>query len=929
MKKVLLSATLSLFSFLTILSAQDKGIISGKIIDKSNGETLPGAAIRLEGSNMGVVSDIEGNFQLTAPVGTQVIEISFISYVTGKITVDVKKNETTNISYVMEEAKSLELEAVVITATVEKSTTTAMMIERKKAAQVSDGVSADLIRRTPDRTTSDVLKRVTGASIQEGKFAIIRGMNDRYNAGYLDGALLPSTESDRKAFAFDAIPANLIDNIVILKAGTPDLIGDFGGGVIKINTKSVPERFTQSLNIGIQTHSLTTFNDFKQFKRYGGEMFNFFGSQRELPNFTEGGLSLSSTFPTPAEKTRMAGITQQFNNDWSNGFVSAAPNSRLSYSLGFPIKLSDNQKLGVLVALNYANTRRFSEGKVNTYDGGGQKTDFFDKIYYQNINTGGLLNVNYVAGKTQISLRNLLNVNQDNNTYSREGFGNVTDALKVRNNANLINLNRLYNGILSFKQIIGNNDWTINAALNYSDVIRDIPDYRIANYYNTPDFSDFRLTIGDFFQTTSGRFNAKLNEQVFGGSFDIEKSLPLGSVKTDIKAGYNYQKRDRAFSGRNFVYNGTPAGDNIGNPENDLSSKNISDKGLFLVEKTINSTSYYRGKSNLGGYYLSLDQKFTDKLRAVYGVRYEDFKLNLDNQKTGAVFTSLDNGVWLPSLNMNYSLGEKTNVRASYFASVNRPEFRELAAFAFFNFEKNADILGNQTLQIAKLNNFDLRFELYPSGGQLISVGGFYKTIANPIEFSIDITQAFTTFLYENEKSAKIYGLEFEIKKNLDFLGESKILKSTTVFSNLSLMNSVLDFEPGTFAKQDRQLQGQSPYIINAGLQYDDADNGWFGSLVFNRIGRRIAFVGVDPKFGDTRQDIYEAPRNVLDFQVGRNFKNLNIKLTLGDILKNDLVYYQDANQDGKFSSGTDNPDRLMFNYTNGFTVALGVGYTF
>jgi CarboxypepD_reg-like domain/TonB-dependent Receptor Plug Domain len=317
MKKKLLTVALALFSFFTLISAQDKGIVSGKIIDKSNGEGLPGAAIRVEGTTMGVVADIEGNFQFSLEAGSHTLEISFISYQTGKIKVDVKSKETTNVSFTMDEAAGLELAAVIITATVEKSTTTAMMIERKKAAQVSDGVSADLIRRTPDRTTSDVLKRVTGASIQEGKFAIIRGMNDRYNAGYLNGALLPFTESDRKAFAFDAIPANLIDNIVILKAGTPDLIGDFGGGVIKINTKSVPEKFMQSLNVGIQTNSLTTFKNFKEFKRYGGEAFNIFGSERDLPSITEGGLKTATSFPTKTERTRLATNSQPFNHDWS------------------------------------------------------------------------------------------------------------------------------------------------------------------------------------------------------------------------------------------------------------------------------------------------------------------------------------------------------------------------------------------------------------------------------------------------------------------------------------------------------------------------------------------------------------------------------------------------------------------------------------
>ena len=115
--------------------------------------------------------------------------------------------------------------------------------------------------------------------------------------------------------------------------------------------------------------------------------------------------------------------------------------------------------------------------------------------------------------------------------------------------------------------------------------------------------------------------------------------------------------------------------------------------------------------------------------------------------------SNITEGAWLPSVNFTYSLNEKTNLRGDYFASVNRPEFRELAPFAFFVFDKNAEIKGNKDLKIANLNNFDLRYEYYPSGGQLISVGAFYKTIKNPIEFSIDITQPFTTFTYGNEKS--------------------------------------------------------------------------------------------------------------------------------------------------------------------------------
>ena len=261
MKKFFILTLCSIFS--TALMAQTQ--ISGKIIDKANGESLPGTAVIIEKTTRGALTDIEGNYTIPVEPGNYTLAISFIGYETAKVNVNVKPNETTYLNYAISEEKAL-LQEVIITAKVERSSNVAQFIERKKAVGVSDAISAELIRRTPDRTTSDVLKRVTGASIQEGKFAIIRGMNDRYNAGYLDGALLPSTEADRKAFAFDVVPANLLDNVTIIKAGSPDLVGDFGGGVIKINTKAVPERFSQSLSIGAQTHSLTTFKDFTQFQ---------------------------------------------------------------------------------------------------------------------------------------------------------------------------------------------------------------------------------------------------------------------------------------------------------------------------------------------------------------------------------------------------------------------------------------------------------------------------------------------------------------------------------------------------------------------------------------------------------------------------------------------------------------------------------------
>ncbi|HUR30538.1 MAG TPA: TonB-dependent receptor [Saprospiraceae bacterium] len=916
-----------LFCITSVVSGQ-RGIITGRITAQNSGETLIGAIVQIEGTKIGTVTDVDGNYILSVNPGSYNLFLYYVGYVGDTIHVDVNANSTVNGDYAMEEGQGLSLQEIVVTATAERSSDVVMAIEVKKSAFIASGITGSEIRRTPDRTVGDILKRVTGASIQDGKFAIIRGMNDRYNAGYLDGALLSSTESDRKAFAFDFVPANLIDNLSIVKSGSPELIGDFGGGVIMINTKSVPDKFTQSISLGAQYHSSTTFKEFKQSVTYPGESFNLLSHQRDIPEFDEDALKLSSGFPSKGEKERLGDISKKFNNDWSCATLKAMPNARVAYSLGMPIKLNRTSKMGLILSLNYANTRRVSENSINSFDGSGQVAGFNDIAFLRNISTGGIFNINYITRSTQVNFRNLLNINSDNNTIFRTGTGNFSDALTVQNSARLINYNRLYNGIISLKHIVGDSVLSINASWGYSNVHREVPDYRIASYTKTPDFPQYRLSLGDFFNSSTGRFASKLNEDLYSGTFEIGKKFNTGSVRNEIKAGYFYQNRSRTFYGRSFVYNGFP-GEYSLDPTIDLGDENIGPDKLYLVEKSSDDISFYEGTSELTAYYIAADQNYSNKLRIVYGARLENIDLEVTNQKVGTTIASIKKMSLLPSANLTYYVSPKANIRASYFSSVNRPEFRELAPFSFFVFEKNAEIRGNADLKIADLNNFDFRLEFYPQPGQSISIGGFYKHISNPIELSLDITQPFSTFTFQNEKSANIYGLEFELKKKLDFINRAKLFRNLAVYANLSLIKSKLDFKASSLSKADRPLQGQSPYIINARLQYENVENGWSFNLGVNRVGRRIAFVGVDPKFGDTRQDIFEAPRTVVDVQIAKTIKNTNIKLTIGDLLHNDLVYYQDANQDGKFSKGLAGTDRLMYVFTNGYTTTISINHTF
>ncbi|HJW27824.1 MAG TPA: TonB-dependent receptor, partial [Saprospiraceae bacterium] len=706
-----------LFSFsLVMLFAQHTAIVTGKVIDKASGEPLIGAIIQLDSSANGASTDINGQYRITGSPGYHVLLVRYFGYEPAHIQVDLMAGKAENVDYAMSEASALSLQEVVVVANAERTSNVVLNIELKKAPYIASAITATEIRRIPDRTVGDVLKRVTGASIQDGKFVIIRGMNDRYNAGYLDGSLLSSTESDRKAFAFDVIPASLIDNLIIVKNGSPDLTGDFGGGIIRINTKAVPDKLVQSISVGAQWHSLTTNKTFTEFKQYKGENFNFISDQRDIPDFEEGALRLKSNFPTPEDKARLAGISKQFNNDWSVRNDNAMPNARLAYSIGFPVTFKGKGKMGVMMALNYANTRRQSENLINTFDGSGQVAGFLDRAFLHNLTTGGIFNVNYINRNTQVNFHNLVNINSDFNTIARTGTGNFSDALTVQNFARVLNTNRLYNGIISYKQVIRDSVLTIDASLSYSNIRREIPDYRIASYTKTPDFPDYRLALGDFFNNSTGRFNSKVDENLYTGTLELSKKIGNKAFNTEIKAGYFEQRRDRSFEARSFVYQGAPDETTV-DPSTDLGASNIDATRLYLIEKTSDDLSYYQGKSDTRAFYALANQSFGRKFKALYGLRVEDFDLSVHNQKTNQAISSLKETAYLPSANLTLTLTEKTNLRFGYFSSVNRPEFRELAPFSFYTFDKNAEIRGEHDLKIAHLNNMDIRYEFYPDGG--------------------------------------------------------------------------------------------------------------------------------------------------------------------------------------------------------------------
>lgn len=922
--------------FIAGISHAQTGQLTGKVQSES-GLKVTSAKIFALGQKDTATSDMEGRFRLILPAGEHEIIVQSKLFAEFNDSVIIKTGDETFLNPVLATIQSMGTTVIRGVRKAKQNTVSGAIRAKQLDTRMVEVIGAEEFKKTTIRTTSDALKRIPGATIMEGKFANIRGMFDRYNAGYLNGAPLPSTETDRKAFSFDVIPASLLDNIVVIKSGTPDLIGDFGGGIIRINTKSIPDKLTQTFNFGLQYNSITTFRDIEQFPTQGSETFGIPGSNRQLPQIN-GVLSPGN----PAEKN--VEESKKFNNDWTITTSRPMLAPRISYSIGIPFKLPKKRELGLLVSLNYSLTQKYSDGVIirNDISDNRNLSRFEDRLYSSNVQNGGIMNLSLkLNDKNRIDWRNLYTITYDANSTLRSGVANADDGVTSDGSSNLINYNRLASTQINGTHVIGEKQTTITWLLNYGNTNREVPDFRIGQYASI-DGTRY-LVLNDFFNAGSGRFFSNLNENTFSASGDVQHSIQLDKLTTNIKYGLFYQNRNRQFASREFVYG--PVGKTIVSDRTaaeDLGHNSISSTGVYLIEKTSTDADEYNGTSSLKAAYLMAEHHYplfksggkAQNLKVIYGLRAEQFNQFLTNEYFDQLNRRVaDGGVnndLLPSLNIIAPVTGKTGIRLAYYKTVNRPEMREMAPFSFYNFNLNSEIVGNVNLRRAILHNFDFRYEIFPGKEDMLSIGAFTKRIINPIEFSLRTDQpAIRTFGYENEKSALIYGTELELRKSLAFIGKvfaPQIFHHLSLYGNLAIIKSAVQFKTQSSGMEERPLQGQSPFVVNISAFYEDK-SGFNASLNWNKLGDRIAYIGVAKSVQPFGTNIYEYGRSMLDFQIGKNFKKAgNFKLTFGDILKQNTVFYQDLNSNKKYDEKGDN---TLFKFTNGTTVTFGYSYTF
>ncbi len=940
------------------------GKIAGKVTDGVSGEPLFGAAIFIKSLNAGTTTDFDGKFQITVSEGIYEVEIKMLGYQSKRIeNVKVGAAETKLLSIFLNEA-SVETKEVEIVADISSNNEDALIKEQRAGNSINSGVSAELLSKTPDRNLSESFRRISGTSIREGKFAMVRGLSERYNMGQLNGVAIPSTESDRKAFNLELFPSNLLDKIMVAKTATPDQPGDMAGGLIKIQTLDIPYSNTFQASFAVEHHSLTTGKDFSQINQSQTDFLGFDNGLRSVPKgiMSAGESQLNQNLQLRSDQSLA------FNNNYVPKTWKAAPNLSGQISIGRRGKLF-GKTAGLVGSLNYYQTNLrneffYSFPTINVDSTGSsikESTRQRQDRYRTTSSISAVLNGSIKPTQsTKVSLRNFFSQTGSNLTQiglAESGTqidSNTLEYVEKRTNVSFFEQNSLISNQLSFEKHIGTEGGKLEFISGHTFLYRNTPNYsrlvydRLGVVRTGEEKKDrFEATLGvlppiSFANDISGKFFSELNERSWSNGLNLNLPFAIGKVKNMGKVGGLYQTRNRTFDGRNFLYiRGRDFNEiKYQGPDSIFREENFSPNRLTLFETT-NKADFYKARTALSAAYI-MNETMIGKggSKIIYGVRYESFFQEIDaaNPPPAKLRNIRSSTVadWLPSINANVNLSSKFTVRGAYSQTVNRPELRELAGFLFFEPSQNVYFYGNPELVRTKIKNYDLKLEWYPQESAFISLNGFYKTFDKPIEVTRGFQTAIQAFTYSNRDKATSYGWELEARyrlNGLDSLLGTRFFSKFTLFGNFSWIRSEVVYNQTNFK---RPIQGQSPYIINAGIQYSHEKLGIDLLTTYNRIGPRVAFLD-DQNYAAL---IWEKPRDILDLTLAKNVGAWNFKLIFGDLLQQDLIQYivfdrgeRKKDNTGLFGWVSNAPayqegqDIPNFRFTQGRTIRFAITY--
>jgi hypothetical protein len=702
----------------------------------------------------------------------------------------------------------------------------------------------------------------------------------------------------------------MIENIMIFKSPAAELPADFAGGFVKIATRNMPDKNSLVFQYSTGINEGTTF---KEFYKYDGSKTDFLGfddGTRALPSNIPPHLNLYESSTNPVVRENITKIGRELLKNWNSEKLTAFPDQKFLLGINRKYKIG-NREFGNTTALTYSlsnNSDDINIDDYSIYDFGNNKpsylNEFRDRSYTNSARVSIMHNWAFLLGnKSKIEIRNLLNQAGFTRTTMRNGREWYNDGRSIRSEEMRYLSRTIYSGQLAGShQLDKSGDLTLDWITGYSASIKNEPDtkrYRYIQSLQNPEV--YMLLFYDQADLSSlSRMWIHLNENAKSAALNLSYRMNISGFRPEIKAGFYFENKDRKFVARNFGYargsNESVFGQTTLPIDQIFTDSNINlTNGIKLMEVTSLSDSYTASNHQISGYF-SGRFPITSKLNLYSGIRIEKNKQTLSSYKQGStikVDVDRDTINIFPSANLTYNFSDKNLLRLAYGMTVNRPEFREIAPFYYVDFEMNAGIYGAPHMKQAYIHNFDIRYEYYPATGETFNIGAFYKHFIDPIE-QVILGNSPTQYSFENVKSAYSAGIEAEARKSLGFI---KGMDKFSLVMNVSLIKSKVGFAPGSLSR-NRPLEGQSPYIVNLGLYYQNDNKGLMFSVLYNVIGKRIAAVGrPSPNMWEDIPDIYEMPRNLIDLTFSKMIgKHIEIKGGIKDLLNEKVKYLQRIN---------------------------------
>jgi len=907
-----------------------------------------GATVTVDGMpGVGASTDFDGNYSLPLAPGTYDISISFISYATQSYpNTVVTSGEVTMINTVLSSAIE-ELAGVEVVGEIRRNSEVAMLMDMKNASTVTDGLSAQSFRKIGDSDLSGAIKRVTGVTVQGGKYVYVRGLGDRYTKTTLNGMSLPGLDPDVNAVQIDIFPTSILENVSVSKTFSPDLDADFTGGLVNVITKNFPDEKSSQIGFGLAFTPGMTFNpDYILYNRKATVFTGFDFGNKELPfnPYT------NEIIPDPVlnDKTQ-EDLSRSFDPQMAAKKKTALPNGSFSFSHGNQINKESGVTLGYNAVFNYSNeTVFYKDFQSNDYLRDNDKTvePLFQQIRRigdvgkNNVLWSGLLSGAYKKNNNSYSLTILNSQSAETSASIRKNQDFNQNQATLVENILTYSQRTLSSAIVSGQHRLGIVELNWSNALSYSRVY-------------DPDFRETRISITDGDTTLStgngsGLFRFWRDLVEYNESFKLDVKIPIAE-RAFIKVGGIGTYKARTFETFSYKHTRQNLSDIDFDPDWYLQEENIwtadvenpnNEAGTYTIG-TFQPANSYDARQDLITGYLLVNHSLFNFIKLIYGARVERTNMYYTGTNNSGSVVYNDSLVLnelnlLPSINAVFSLEQKMNLRAGANRTLARPSFKEKSIAQIYDPITKRTFTGNIDLQQTMVNNFDLRYEYFISSKELFSVSAFYKQFDGHIEL-VSFATAPDNLKPRNSGLAEVYGVEIELRKAIPGV-ESGFFSRLFLSTNVSLvesrvdMNTVLVDNSGTTERelrennlrtnetlgQFRPMSGQSPYAVNFALSYEDIERQTNVSLAYNVQGEQLTIIA-----SGRVPDIYTIPFNSLNFNAYKSFgDDFQHRLTFGlnNIMNDDrtLVYRSYGSEDGIYTS-----------YKPGVGVSLKYNYTF